>query len=55
MFNRSMDFVARGYTAALSLSGSGLSNLTDYLSTATERTSYSIGVSDVSPPNTHNA
>jgi len=46
MYGRSMDFVAHGYTAMLSLSGSGFSKLSDFLSGAQERTYFSICASD---------
>jgi len=42
MYQRQMDFVGSGHTAALSLSGSDLAAVAEFVSTAPQRTYYSL-------------
>jgi hypothetical protein len=42
IYQRQMDFVASGYTAMLSLSGSGFTSVHGFLSTAAQHTYYSL-------------
>jgi hypothetical protein len=55
MYQRPMDSVASGHTAMLSLSGDEFPTVAQYVSTASERTYYSLCVFDESLPNVHNA